>query len=121
MTTPGLDESQFCAEAVDEGATGPGGEERVLPEIDSCLIVEWEFDVGEEAGNNAFMDARDAVTADGEQVEPLTTRADPAALFLELIEGTVRRLQATLGTAIGRRSGLPDNERSHCHQTDRWV
>jgi hypothetical protein len=71
VTTPGPDESQFCAEAVDEGATGPGGEARELPEISSCLIVEWEFDVGEEAANNAVMDAREAVDADGEQVEPL--------------------------------------------------
>ncbi len=71
VTTPGPDESQFCADAVDEGATGPGGEERELPEIDSCLIVEWHFDVGDEAANNAIVDARDAVTADGEQVEPL--------------------------------------------------
>jgi hypothetical protein len=71
VITPGPDQSQFCAEAVDEGATGPGGEERVLPEVDSCLVVEWQFDVSEEAANNGFMDAGDAVTPDGEEVEPL--------------------------------------------------
>ena len=71
VITPGPDQSQFCAEAVDEGATGPSGEERVLPEVDSCLVVEWQFDVGEEAANNGFMDAGDAVTPDGEEVEPL--------------------------------------------------
>lgn len=71
VITPGPDESPFCASAVDQGATGPGGEERVLPEIDSCLIVEWQFDVSAEAANNAFMGAEEAATPAGERVEPL--------------------------------------------------
>ena len=70
VSTPGPDESPFCAEAV-ENATGPDGQPLDLPEVSSCLIVEWQFDVGEEA-NNAGMDARDAVTADGVSVPPLT-------------------------------------------------
>ena len=70
VSTPGPDESPFCAEAV-ENATGPDGQPLDLPEVSSCLIVEWQFDVGEEA-NNAGMDARDAVTADGVSVSPLT-------------------------------------------------
>lgn len=71
VITPGPDESPVCAAAAEEGVTGPGGEERELPKIDSCLIVEWSFDVGEGAVNNPGMDARDVETADGEQIPPL--------------------------------------------------
>jgi hypothetical protein len=71
VITPGPEESEFCAEAVDEGATGPGGEVRTLPEVSSCMIVEWEYEIGDESPRNGGMDARDAVTADGETVEPL--------------------------------------------------
>jgi hypothetical protein len=70
VITPGPDESPFCADAV-ENATGPDGNPLDLPEVTSCLIVEWQFDVGEEAVNNAGMDAREAVTADGLAVPPL--------------------------------------------------
>jgi hypothetical protein len=35
------------------------------------LVIEWQIDVGEEAANNAGVDARDAVTADGDPVPPL--------------------------------------------------
>lgn len=69
VITPGPDESPFCAEAV-EGATGPDGQPLDLPEVTSCLIFEWQIDVGEEAVT-AGMDARDAVTADGLAVPPL--------------------------------------------------
>lgn len=69
LSSPGPDESPFCAEAV-EDATSPSGEPLDLPEVTSCLIVEWQFDVSEEA-TNSFMDAREAVTADGLQVPPL--------------------------------------------------
>jgi len=70
VITPGPDESRFCADAV-EGATGPDGQPLDLPEVTSCLIFEWQFDVGEEAVNNAGMDVRDAETADGLAVPPL--------------------------------------------------
>jgi hypothetical protein len=70
LSTPGPDESPFCAEAV-ENATGPDGKPLDLPEVTSCLIVEWGFDFSEEATGNSGMDAREAVTADGLQVDPL--------------------------------------------------
>ncbi len=71
VITPGPDESEFCAAAVEEGATGPGGEVRELPEVTSCLVVEWEYDISADSPNNGGMDARDAVDADGATVEPL--------------------------------------------------
>ena len=43
LSTPGPDESAFCADAV-EDATGPDGKPLDLPEVTSCLIVEWQFD-----------------------------------------------------------------------------
>jgi hypothetical protein len=70
VITPGPDESPFCADAV-EGATGPDGQPLDLPEVTSCLIVDWQIDVGEEAVNRAFMVAEDAVTADGLPIPPL--------------------------------------------------
>ena len=70
VITPGPDESPFCADAV-ENATGPDGMPLDLPEVTSCLIVEWQIDVSEEAAGNSGMDARDAVTADGLPVPPL--------------------------------------------------
>lgn len=72
VITPGPDESPFCADAV-EGARGPDGQLLDLPEVMSCLIVEWQIDVGEEAANNALMVAEDAVTADGLPVPPLAS------------------------------------------------
>lgn len=72
VITPGPDESQFCADAV-ENATGPDGTPLDLPEVTSCLILEWQIDVSEEAANNAIMDPRDAVTADGVAVPPLAS------------------------------------------------
>lgn len=71
VLTPGPEESAVCAAAVAEGAIGPGGEPRELPDVESCLIVEWHFDIGEEAPRNGGMDARDGVTVDGEPVAPL--------------------------------------------------
>jgi hypothetical protein len=70
LSTPGPDESPFCAAAV-EDATGPDGKPLDLPEVTSCLIVEWQIDVSEEAADNSGMDAREAVTADGLQVPTL--------------------------------------------------
>ena len=70
LSTPGPDQSPFCAQAV-ENATTPDGQPQDLPEVTSCLIVEWEFDFSEEATGNSGMDAREAVTADGLQVAPL--------------------------------------------------
>ena len=77
VITPGPDESPFCANAV-ENAADPVGNPLDLPEVTSCLILEWQIDVGEEAANNAGMDPRDAVTADGLAVPPLA-RADTFA------------------------------------------
>ncbi len=71
VITPGPDESPFCADAV-EGATGPDGQLLDLPEVTSCLIIDWQFDVSEEAGGRSGMNAREAVTADGLQVPSLT-------------------------------------------------
>ncbi len=71
VITPGPDESPFCADAV-EGATGPDGQLLDLPEVTSCLIIDWQFDVSEEAGGRSGMSALEAVTADGLQVPSLT-------------------------------------------------
>lgn len=76
--TPGPDESQFCADAVEEGATDIGGNEQVLPEIVSCLLVEWRFDVGEEVTDNAFVGAQPGVTTDGEEIVLLVNDSDIA-------------------------------------------
>ncbi len=78
VSTPGPDESQFCADAAEAGATDIGGNEQVLPEITSCLFVEWRFDVGEEAADNAFVGAQPGMTTDGEEIVLLTTDSQMA-------------------------------------------
>ncbi|MEM8745723.1 MAG: hypothetical protein AAGF91_03395, partial [Actinomycetota bacterium] len=70
VITPGPDDSAFCADAV-ANARAPDGSSLDLPEVTSCLILEWQIDVSEETPNNAGMDPRDAVTEEGESVPPL--------------------------------------------------
>lgn len=71
VITPGPDESQVCAAAVEEGRTDRSGAEVELPEIEWCLVVNWDFEIGDEATNNGTMDSQAAEIADGELVEPL--------------------------------------------------
>lgn len=73
VMTPGPDESPFCARAVEEGATDIGGNEQVLPEIVSCLVVGFQFDVGDEAANNGLFGAQPGMTADGDEIVLLET------------------------------------------------
>lgn len=78
VSTPGPDESRFCADAVEEGATDVGGNEQALPEVTSCLLVEWRFDVGDGAANNGFVGAQPGTTTDGEEIVLLTTDSSMA-------------------------------------------
>lgn len=83
VITPGPDQSPFCANAVEEGATDVGGNEQELPEITSCLIVEWRYDVGDEATSSGFVGAQPGVTRDGEEIVLLMDDCE-----LELLESS---------------------------------
>ncbi len=88
LITPGPDDSQFCADVVDESFETP-------PEVVSCFQVQWRFDVSDVATETAYMSAAEAVTADGRQVEPLYSD------FIGARPGTVENLASAIYPNLG--------------------
>lgn len=66
VTLPGPDESDYCAESLEFAFEAP-------QEVESCLHVQWRFDVSDEASDTSTMNAIEGVSSEGVQYQPLSS------------------------------------------------